>query len=108
MGIDRLNDSVSQQRTMEEESSSTATSFDAGGEEKVDSNKVQWTQDDPENPQNWSNRRKWVITALVSLLTINVYVLAWFNFELGCDAANFADHCATIAHSLPPLRPRPL
>ena len=63
---------VSQPRTMAAESSSAATSISGGGEEKVDSNKVQWTQDDPENPQNWSTSYKWVITALVSLLTINV------------------------------------
>ena len=27
---------------------------------------------DPENPQNWSSRRKWAITILCVLLTINV------------------------------------
>ena len=45
-------------------------------EEKVDPNKVTWDgPDDPENPQNWSNTKKWLITSLALLMTVNVYVL---------------------------------
>ena len=28
--------------------------------------------DDPENPQNWSTRRKWAVTVLSVLMTVNV------------------------------------
>lgn len=41
-------------------------------EEVVDLNKVQWLANDPENPQNWSSRRKWFITSICAFLTINV------------------------------------
>lgn len=42
-------------------------------EEKSDPNKVDWDgPDDPENPQNWSIRRKWFITALCLVMTVNV------------------------------------
>ena len=45
----------------------------ASEELKPDPNKVVWNgPDDPENPQNWSSRRKWAITILCVLLTINV------------------------------------
>ncbi|PIL27281.1 MFS general substrate transporter [Ganoderma sinense ZZ0214-1] len=38
-----------------------------------DPNLVRWDgPDDPENPHNWSLRKKWAITALCVLLTINV------------------------------------
>jgi hypothetical protein len=43
--------------------------------EKVDLNLVKWDgPDDPENPLNWSRGRKWVVTWVVILLSINVYV----------------------------------
>lgn len=36
-------------------------------------NEVGWESDsDPENPQNWSPKKKWLITILVSVLTVNV------------------------------------
>jgi multidrug resistance protein len=41
-------------------------------EEQDDPNKVQWNEDDPENPQNWTARYKWFITILCGVLTINV------------------------------------
>ncbi|KAL6304110.1 MFS polyamine transporter [Sparassis latifolia] len=42
-------------------------------EENFDYNKVTWDgPDDPENPQNWSHPRKWTITAICLLMTINV------------------------------------
>ena len=42
-------------------------------EEHPDPNKVGWDgPDDPQNPQNWSNRRKWFITILCVLMTLNV------------------------------------
>lgn len=44
-------------------------------DEKIDPNKVDWDgPDDPENPQNWSNRKKWLITALALVMTVNVCV----------------------------------
>lgn len=42
-------------------------------DEKSDRNKVDWEgPDDPENPQNWPVRRKWFITALCLVMTVNV------------------------------------
>ncbi|PWN49033.1 putative mfs-multidrug-resistance transporter [Violaceomyces palustris] len=39
----------------------------------TDPNEVWWDgPNDPENPQNWSNTRKWVITLVAATLTINV------------------------------------
>lgn len=41
----------------------------------LDANMVTWDgPDDPENPQNWSIRRKWFITILTIVMTVNVYV----------------------------------
>ncbi|KAI0270455.1 MFS general substrate transporter [Gloeopeniophorella convolvens] len=38
----------------------------------VDSNLVSWDgPDDMENPQNWSNARKWLVTFVCNLLTLN-------------------------------------
>jgi len=31
-----------------------------------------WDEGDPRNPMNWSRRRRWLITAMASLLTVNV------------------------------------
>jgi DHA1 family multidrug resistance protein-like MFS transporter len=43
---------------------------------KADPNRVQWDgPDDPENPMNWTRGRKWLVTLVVILLSINVYVL---------------------------------
>ncbi len=40
-----------------------------------DPNRVFWKgTDDLENPQNWSVRRKWGITAVCIMMTVNVYV----------------------------------
>lgn len=37
-------------------------------------NIVDWNSpDDPENPQNWSGRKKWTIIILVSVVTFNQY-----------------------------------
>ncbi|SJX62955.1 probable mfs-multidrug-resistance transporter [Sporisorium reilianum f. sp. reilianum] len=42
-------------------------------DESTDPNQVEWDgPDDPENPQNWSQKRKWAITVLCSFLTVNV------------------------------------
>ncbi len=44
-------------------------------ESKSDPYKVEWDgPDDPANPQNWTNRYKWAITVLCTLMTVNVYV----------------------------------
>lgn len=40
-----------------------------------DPNVVDWDgPDDPENPQNWSVRFKWLMTMVVIIMTVNVYV----------------------------------
>ncbi|KAI0354077.1 MFS polyamine transporter [Trametes cingulata] len=42
-------------------------------QQKADPNKVTWDgPDDPENPQNWSRARRWFITVLCLLMTVNV------------------------------------
>ncbi|EST05463.1 Major facilitator superfamily [Kalmanozyma brasiliensis GHG001] len=42
-------------------------------DESKDPNQVEWEgEDDPENPQNWSQKRKWMLTLLASFLTVNV------------------------------------
>ncbi len=44
--------------------------------EKEDPWKVHWDGiNDPENPWNWSKRRRWGMTILVSTLAFNVYVI---------------------------------
>ena len=41
-----------------------------------DPNLVQWDgPNDPQNPQNWPARRKWLITIVAVLTTVNVCVL---------------------------------
>ncbi|GAA5905253.1 hypothetical protein JCM6882_003727 [Rhodosporidiobolus microsporus] len=40
--------------------------------EKADPNKVVWKENDPENPQNWSDRYKWWITILCAQSTVVV------------------------------------
>ena len=55
-------------------------------EEKIDPNKVDWDgPDDPENPQNWSNGKKWLITALALVMTVNVYVLHYIPIHTRRD-----------------------
>lgn len=40
-----------------------------------DPNLVDWDgPNDPENPQNWSVRFKWLMTIVVIIMTVNVYV----------------------------------
>lgn len=42
-------------------------------DESQDPNQVEWDgPKDPENPQNWSQRKKWALTVLASMLTVNV------------------------------------
>lgn len=42
-------------------------------EPKADPNKVAWDgPDDPTNPQNWTRGRKWFITVLCLIMTVNV------------------------------------
>ena len=44
-------------------------------ESESDPYKVDWDgPDDPTNPQNWTLRRKWALTALCTLMTVNVSV----------------------------------
>lgn len=46
-----------------------------------DPNMVTWDgPDDPNNPQNFSTFRKWLVTFVCVLTTINVYVVAHFNW----------------------------
>jgi len=46
---------------------------DDGEEEKKDPNLVEWDgEDDPENPQNFPARKKWMITVVAGLMTFSV------------------------------------
>ena len=52
----------------------SATLVPTETEPKVDPNLVQWDgPDDPENPLNWTRSRRWLITGVVILLSLNVY-----------------------------------
>ncbi len=46
-------------------------------DEKADPFLVTWVgPDDPDNPRNWSNRRRWVVTLVVSLFTFIRYAMS--------------------------------
>jgi DHA1 family multidrug resistance protein-like MFS transporter len=46
-------------------------------EDEAKLNLVTWDgPDDPMNPQHWSKLRKWLITIICSVMTLNVYVRA--------------------------------
>jgi len=47
---------------------------------------------DPANPQNWSNTKKWLITILCAAITVNVYVLAHTSFLSPSWLLRFAVH----------------
>lgn len=50
----------------------------------LDSDMVAWEgPDDPENPQNWSIRYKWMITVVCIIMTVNVFV----------DIVNMVEFC---------------
>ncbi|KAK4048781.1 hypothetical protein OIV83_004547 [Microbotryomycetes sp. JL201] len=44
----------------------------SGQQNKSDPNKVEWEDNDPANPQNWSKSRKWLMTIFCALLTVVV------------------------------------
>ena len=47
-------------------------------EPTLDGNMVTWDgPDDPINPQNWSIKYQWFVTAVCIIMTINVYVLTF-------------------------------
>ncbi|KAK2462832.1 hypothetical protein APHAL10511_005144 [Amanita phalloides] len=59
-------------RSLASSSSSLSLKLPSGGLVK-DLDLVSWDgADDPDNPQNWSNRYKWMMTMLVIVMTINV------------------------------------
>ncbi|KAH9814728.1 major facilitator superfamily domain-containing protein [Melampsora americana] len=39
--------------------------------QEFDPNRVVWLPNDPQNPQSWSNRKKWILTLICGLITIN-------------------------------------
>lgn len=48
---------------------------DVAANATTDTNLVGWDgPDDPENPQNWSVKYKWLVTGICILMTVNVYV----------------------------------
>ena len=48
---------------------------DVAADATADTNLVGWDgPDDPENPQNWSVKYKWIVTGICILMTVNVYV----------------------------------
>ncbi|EMD32362.1 hypothetical protein CERSUDRAFT_108809 [Gelatoporia subvermispora B] len=69
-------------------------------DDEYDSHKVTWDgPNDPENPQNWSVRRKWWITALCLLMTVNVSFASSAPSTAGADiAAEF--HKTTVEGNL--------
>lgn len=41
----------------------------------LDSDMITWDgPDDPENPQNWSTRYKWMVTIVCVIMSVNVFV----------------------------------
>jgi hypothetical protein len=43
----------------------------------LDPEEINWDgPDDPANPQNWTDRRKWIITLIIVIMTVNVYVVS--------------------------------
>ena len=50
-------------------------------EPTLDANMVTWDgPNDPTNPQNWSIRYKWLVTAVCIGMSVNVYVYSWVSF----------------------------
>lgn len=50
-----------------------------------DPNRVAWDgPDDQLNPQNWTETRRWLITLVCSLMTVNVYVVLRIPSLLPC------------------------
>lgn len=46
----------------------------SNGEEGLDEYEVRFAPDDPEDPHNWSRRKRWYITALAGIFCLNAYV----------------------------------
>jgi hypothetical protein len=54
--------------------------------EPVEVKPVSWDgPHDPKNPRNWPTSRKWLVTAVNSILTINVYALWVCSPQLPAD-----------------------
>ena len=48
-----------------------------------ESDMISWDgPNDPDNPQNWSNSYKWLITVVCCLLTIDVYSSSLFSIKV--------------------------
>ncbi|KAH8800651.1 major facilitator superfamily domain-containing protein [Xylogone sp. PMI_703] len=73
-------------------------------EREVDRNLVGWNgPDDPENPMNWSRPRQWVVTLLMSLITVCItFASSVFSTATGATAREFevSDEVATLGTSL--------
>lgn len=49
---------------------------------KTDLNMITWDgPNDPENPQSWSIKKKWAITMVCIIMTVNVYVIFFFRLS---------------------------
>lgn len=68
-----------------------------------DPNMVTWDgPDDPSNPQNWSTKRKWIITMTCIIMTVNVYVSNHSGLELGTlFSFKSPEHLLHLLHHLP-------
>lgn len=61
------------------------------GNKPKDPNLVEWDgEDDPGNPQNWSGRRRWIITAALGATTFVVtFASSVFSTAIGATAIEF-------------------
>ena len=67
-------DSASTLTTPSERGVHTSTSVGVDEEKGRDFFLVDWTEDDPENPRNWSTPKKFFVTFEICLLTTSVYI----------------------------------
>lgn len=71
-----------------------STPISEKGKQKADF--VTWDgPDDPSNPQNWTRRKKWIITIMASVVTLNVYVSIFRLFT-----GRGVDVCSDVERSL--------
>jgi len=70
-----MKDGVHQDQNVALDKPSQTASPTPEGDSEADPNVVTWdSPDDPANPRNWSLRRKWFITILISVTTFCAYV----------------------------------
>ncbi|KAI0036325.1 major facilitator superfamily domain-containing protein [Vararia minispora EC-137] len=81
---------------------------------KLDVNLVTWDgPDDPENPQNWSHRYRWLVTLICALMTINVTfassapatatTLIALRFRVGQEVADLVTSLFLLGYCFGPI-----